>query len=62
MEEIVIIYGAGPSGIRPTFSLFVLFLLRRDAEREAEARAEGEAGALRGAQRRTRSWDPGVTP
>ena len=31
-------------------------------DREAETQAEGEAGSMQGAQFRTRSQDPGVTP
>ena len=32
-----------------------------EREREAETQAEGEAGPLQGAQRGTRSQDPGIT-
>ena len=37
-----------------------MYLFMRDTE--AETQGEGEAGSLRGAQRGTRSQDPGVTP
>ena len=42
------------------FLRFYLFIHER--EREAETQAEGEAGSMQGAQCRTRSQDPGVTP
>ena len=38
----------------------LIFLFRRDREREAETQAEGEAGSLQGAQCGTRSQDPGI--
>ena len=41
---------------------FFIFLFMRDTQREAETQAEGEAGSMQGAQRRTRSRDPRVTP
>ena len=34
----------------------------RDTQGKAETEAEGEAGSLRGAQRRTPSQEPGITP
>ena len=42
--------------------IIFIYLFMRDPEREAETQAEGEAGSLRGAQCRTGSRDPGVTP
>ena len=44
--------------------LKILFIYswEREREREAETQAEGEAGSQQGAQCRTRSQDPGVTP
>ena len=39
-----------------------IYLFMRETEGEAETQAEGEAGSLQGAQWRTQSQDPGVTP
>ena len=44
------------------FKIFLIYLFRRDPEREAETQAEGEAGSMQGARWGTRSRDPGVTP
>ena len=41
---------------------FKILLFTHERHTEAETQAEGEAGSLQGAQRGTRSQDPGVTP
>ena len=44
------------------FKDFIYLFLETESEREAGTQAEGEAGSMQGAGRRTRSWDPEVTP
>ena len=39
-----------------------IYLFMRDREREREREREGEAGSMPGAQRGTRSRDPGIMP
>ena len=53
-----------PQSIRVFFTFFfkILFIYSWETERETETQAEGEAGSSQGAQCRTRSQNPGITP